>query len=60
MRREKALKRREALKKARMDGSIVSFLQDKFKDVISKSAELVDVAIEGKSSSGNHGPREVS
>lgn len=62
MRREKALKRREALKKARMDGSIVSFLQDKFKDVISKSAELVDVAVEGAAgkSSNNQGPRDVS
>ena len=59
MRREKALKRREALKKARLNGSIVSFLQDKFKDVISKSADLVDVVTERKGST-SQGPRDVS
>lgn len=46
MRREKALKRREALQKARLSGSIVSFLKEKVTDVISKSTEFIDVVVD--------------
>lgn len=48
MRREKALKRREALQKAKMEGSIVSFLKEKVTDVISKSTEFIDVIVDGE------------
>jgi hypothetical protein len=62
MRREKALKRREALQKARQEGSLVSFLHDKVKS-LSKSSEFMDVVIDNAPSSpvGKHpSSREVS
>lgn len=63
MRREKALKRREALQKARMDGSIVSFLQEKVKSLSKSSQEGMDsVVIDNNQTSTpkGKGPREVS
>ena len=63
MRREKALKRREALQKAKMEGSIVSFLKEKVTDVISKSTEFMDVIVDGdRKSSRDQGKsgRDVS
>lgn len=63
MRREKALKRREALQKAKMEGSIVSFLKEKVTDVISKSSEFIDVIVDSDRKSGKdqiRSDREVS
>lgn len=60
MRREKAIKRREALQKARQEGSLLSFLNDKVKG---KSSEFMDVVIDNPPSSpGTKVPssREVS
>jgi len=51
MRREKALKRREALERAKREGSILSFNKLNLKDAIGKSMDLIDVIVDtGKSS----------
>lgn len=42
MRREKALKRKEALERARRDGSIVSFPHVNLRDAFIKSMDLID------------------
>lgn len=46
MRREKALKRKEALERARRDGSIVSFPHVNLRDAFVKSMDLIDVITE--------------
>ncbi|KAI1295366.1 Potassium voltage-gated channel protein Shab [Halotydeus destructor] len=47
MRREKALKRRDALERARRDGSILSFHHASLKNVFNiKSADLMDVLVD--------------
>lgn len=43
MLREKALKRKEALERARRDGSIVSFNHVNLRDAFVKSMDLIDV-----------------
>lgn len=46
MRREKALKRKEALERARRDGSILSFPHVNLRDAFVKSMDLIDVITE--------------
>lgn len=46
MRREKALKRREAMERARRDGSIVSFHHVNLRDAFAKSMDLIDVLVD--------------
>ncbi|XP_015116418.1 potassium voltage-gated channel protein Shab isoform X3 [Diachasma alloeum] len=56
MRREKALKRREALERAKREGSIVSFHHINLRDAFAKSMDLIDVIVDtGHNMSGADG-----
>lgn len=56
MRREKALKRKEALDRAKREGSIVSFHHVNLRDAFAKSMDLIDVLVE----SGQGNVQQVS
>ncbi|XP_008550173.1 potassium voltage-gated channel protein Shab isoform X2 [Microplitis demolitor] len=59
MRREKALKRREALERAKREGSIVSFHHINLRDAFAKSMDLIDVIVDtGHNMSGADGNSE--
>lgn len=45
MRREKALKRKEALERAKREGSIISIQQVNLRDAYVKSMDLIDVLV---------------
>ncbi|XP_054717692.1 potassium voltage-gated channel subfamily B member 2-like [Uloborus diversus] len=46
MRRDKAIKRKEALERARREGSIVSFQRVNLRDAFAKSMDLIDVLVD--------------
>lgn len=46
MRREKALKRNEALERAKRDGSIISFHHVNLRDAFAKSLDVIDVIVD--------------
>ena len=46
MRRDKAIKRRDALEKAKREGSIVSFHHINLRDAFAKSMDLIDVIVD--------------
>lgn len=46
MRREKALKRREALERAKREGSIISFKHANLREAFAKSMDLIDVIVD--------------
>lgn len=52
MRREKALKRREAMERAKREGSIVSFHHVNLRDAFAKSMDLIDVIVDTGESRG--------
>lgn len=56
MRREKALKRKEALERAKREGSIVSFHHVNLRDAFAKSMDLIDVLVD----SGQNNAPQVS
>lgn len=65
MRREKALKRKEALERAKREGSIVSFHHVNLRDAFAKSMDIIDVIVDtghnmsqtdGNSMGGESGP----
>jgi hypothetical protein len=56
MRREKALKRKEALERAKREGSIVSFHHVNLRDAFAKSMDLIDVLVD----SGQNNNPQVS
>ena len=55
MRREKALKRKEALEKAKLEGSIVSFHHVNLRDAFAKSMDLIDVLVESNQNEAGTG-----
>ena len=46
MRREKAVKRKEALERAKEEGAIISFHHVNLRDAFAKSMDLVDVIVD--------------